>query len=284
MLTTKKKVAVTAGLVLSLATFGSKPSQAATLAFSEATVNISNLSYTSPTNSTSLRVPAAITIAEPFTLAIDGFVTADADAIVNVDIDDSLALPKLTGASNLSFGITSGVGQKYIGSAESLALAQVENLAITENTTFSFDFEAALGLRTRIDSLEREQAAAEGNIYLEIFDQSNGDILDFLLIAGSLTTNGSDFFGFDKSANIIFDSNATNFDAFYGAQETEEFATAFVRGTYSRKFDQNIVLGFREVKSNRVSVQVPEPLSGAGIAVAALMGLWLKRKQKLKHE
>jgi hypothetical protein len=282
MLTIKKKAAITAGLVLSLASFGSKSSQAATLAFSETKVNISNFNYTSPTASNLLPIASVKANPGTFTLAKNGVVDADAKGMANVDVDDSSVLPKVKGATNFSFGITQGVGNNYFGYAESSALAQIENLEIAQNTTFSFEFDALLTLVTSIDSLEREQASAEGNIYLEVFNQTNGNVLDFLLLKGKLTSIGSDLFDYDKSSNINFDTS-NKFAASYGEKETEEIVTAVVKGKYSRSFNRNIVLGIREAKSNKVSVEVPEPFSFAGIAVAALMGLWMKRKQKLEH-
>lgn len=269
MLTTKKKVAVTAGLVLSLATFGSKPSQAATLASSDALVIFSNFNYTSPDISNYTNVDV-----DTFASGTDGKVTATADAN---------AFAASTNAFNNSYSNIIGKDTNYLGRAESLSEIGMFNFNIAKNTLFSFDFNAILNLETTIDNPQHESANAYGKIALELINQANGEVLDYLYIVGNISSiNDNDFLEYSNSESITFEQNATIFVRSFGG--TQEYANAITQGTYSRTFTEDIVLSIRESKYNNVSVQVPEPMSCGGIAVAALMGLWLKRKQKLEHD
>lgn len=269
MLTTKKKVAITAGLVLSLATFGSKPSQAATLTSSDALVIFSNFNYTSPDISNYTNVDT-----DTFTSGTGGKVTATADAN---------AFAASTNAFNSSNSNIIGENTNYLGRAESLAEIGMFNFRIARNTLFSFNFDAILNLETSIDNAEHESANAYGEIVLELINQANGEVLDYLYILGNISTiNDNDYLNYRKSENISFDPTATIFVTSFGG--TQEYANAITQGTYFRTFTEDTVLSIRESKRNKVSVQVPEPLSCGGIAVAALMGLWLKRKRKLEHD
>ncbi|MBD2359484.1 PEP-CTERM sorting domain-containing protein [Tolypothrix sp. FACHB-123] len=280
-ITTQKRAVVTFGLALSLAAFGSKPSQAASIAVSEAKMSMYNFSYTIPTTSTLLPITFTDANRDTFRLPIDGEVFTDADADANVTVDDFLDLPKVTNVENYSVSQGYGVGNSYYGYAQSSALAKAHNLEISKNTTFSFDFDAALTLFTYIDNAENEKAKADGNIYLEVFDQTNGNVLDSLRIWGRLTAIGNqDFLTYEKSANQSFDVSDT-IETDY--EETLKVAVAVITGRYSRSFDRDMVLGIRELKSNSVSVQVPEPLSCGGMVIAGVMGWWMKRKRKRSH-
>ncbi len=262
MLTTKKKVAVTAGLVLSLATFGSKPSQAATLASSDALVIFSNFNYTSPD------IPPDISNytnvdTDTFTSGTGGKVIATADANAFAASDN---------AFNNTYSNIIGEDTNYLGRAESLAEIGMFNFSIAKNTLFSFDFNAILNLETSVDNPQHESANAYGNIALELINQANGEVLDYLYILGNISSsNDNDALNYKKSDNITFDPSATIFVKNFGG--TQEYANAITQGTYSRTFTEDTVLSIRESKNNKVSVQVPEPMSCGGIAVAALMGL-----------
>jgi hypothetical protein len=227
------------------------PTLAATLASSEARVNLENFSHN----------PLGV---ETFTdtdtqaIATSGQVTADADANA-LFITDGLDLP--TQAYNTSFSTVQGEGSGYFGLAQSLAAVIGYNFMVGANETFSFDFAAFLGLRTSIDSPKFEQAKAEGDISLQLFDttdSNNWRPLDFLSVSGKLVSLGEgDFLDANESASITFNPNTTYLDRSFGGNQ--ELATASVEGKFSRTFDSLTYLTLVETKTNRAIVQpVPE--------------------------
>ncbi|BAY07550.1 PEP-CTERM sorting domain-containing protein [Calothrix sp. NIES-2098] len=269
MLTTKKRVVVTAGLVLSLATFGSKPSQAATLAASNAAFFVGNFSYNSPD------------IANYTNADADTYVSSTGGKVMATAVPTAFA--NSTSAFNNSDSSATGESGNYFGTAKSLAEIGLYNFKIAKDTTFSFDFDGVLNLLTSIDSSPHETANANGNIKFEVVNQANGEVLDYLYLFGNISTvDNNDFLNGYSSASLTFDPNSTIFDRNFGGMQ--EYASAIFRGTYSRTFTEDTVLSIRESKFNQVTVQVPEPLSCGGMLVAGLMGLWIKRKQKLEHE
>jgi len=227
------------------------PTLAATLASSEARVNLENFSHN----------PIGV---ETFTdtdtqaIATTGQVTADADANA-LFITDGLDLP--TQASNTSFSTVQGEGIGYFGLAQSLAAVIGYNFMVGANETFSFDFAGFLSLQTSIDSPKFEQAKAEGEISLQLFDttdSNNWRPLDFLTVSGKLASLGEeDFLDANESASITFNPNKTSFERSFGGNQ--ELATASVEGKFSRSFDSLTYLTLVEAKTNRAIVQtVPE--------------------------
>lgn len=227
------------------------PTLAATLASSEARVNLENFSHN----------PIGV---ETFTntdtqaIATTGQVTADADANA-LFITDGLDLP--TQASNTSFSTAQGEGSRYFGRAQSLAAVIGYNFMVGANQTFSFDFAAFLGLQTSIDSPKFEQADADGEISLQLFDSTDSNNwrpLDFLTVSGKLTSpGGGDFLDAHRSASITFNPNKTSLARSFGGNK--ELATASVEGKFSRTFDSLTYLTLVEAKTNRAIVQtVPE--------------------------
>jgi len=227
------------------------PTLAATLASSEARVNLENFSHN----------PLGV---ETFTdtdtqaIATTGQVTADADANA-LFITDGLELP--TQAYNTSFSTVQGEGSGYFGRAQSLAALIGYNFMVGANETFSFDFAAVLGLQTSIDSPKFEQANAEGEISLQLFDSTDSNNwrpLDFLTVSGKLVSLGEgDFLDANESASITFNPNQTSLKRSFGGNQ--ELATASVEGKFSRRFDSLTYLTLVEAKTNRAIVQaVPE--------------------------
>lgn len=255
-----------APLVLNIAAL---PGMAATLSFSGANVNIDNFS----------QKPLSIeTFTDTNTVAIatNGQVTAEADAFADFNQSPPFA-------SNLSFSEVNGDGSDYFGFAKSEAAVIGYNFLVEGGKTFSFDFEAVLGLETSIDAPQSEVASAAGELSLELYDSTNPDnliLLDSFTLSGALTTPGSDDFltlNYDNSDYISLNRSGSSFDTSFGG--TEEFANAEVQGSFSRTFDSFTSLTLVEAKSNQASAAVPEPASTVAL-LFCLTGLGYKIRNK----
>lgn len=244
------------------------PSIAATLASSGAAVVINNFSH-NPLD------VLTFTDTTTFTSATSGQVAASADAVATFT-----TIPP--SAYNLSFSNTSGDGSNYFGFAESTAAVIGYNFSVGEQNTFSFDFQAALALNTSITDPSFETASATGNLSFQLYDTTNSSswqLLDYFTLSGNLATPGNvDFLRSDQSNSISFNSG-TDFNSDFGG--TQEFANAFVDAQFSRTFDKATNLTLVEVKTNRATVQAPEPSSVLGLLCLGLAGLGYKVKRKL---
>ena len=248
------------------------PSIGATLASSEARVNLNNFSH----------APLDIfTLADTntSTIATNGQVSAEANAEANF-ITNPIAG---TQADNFSISKTSGSGQNYVGLAQSFAGIIGYNFIVGGGERFAFDFEAFLNLGTAIDHPDWESARAQGTISLEIYDTTdplNSSRLDFLKLSSNLATQGNgDFLTPQQSSGITFNPSGTSFQTSFGG--TSEYADASVVGFYARSFDRLTYLSLIETKMNEVSVKVPVPESSNRIGLlllGLLIGYGVKRK------
>ncbi len=235
----------------------SSPSLAATLASSEATVNISNFS-TNPLD--------VLTLAETDTdtFASNGSVTADADAVATF-------IQNPSSAANSSFSITNGDGSEYFGSAKSQAAVIGYNFLVNSGETFSFDFVADFNLKTSIDNPQFEAANATGSIVLKLYDTTNQDNwidLDSFTILGNLATSGNnDYLYYDASDSITLSKSDYSDTSFGGNQEMAEAST---EGSFSRTFENLTNLTLVEVKTNEASVSVPEPSTILGLVLGMI--------------
>lgn len=241
-------------LVLSVT---SSPSLAATLASSEATVNISNFS-TNPSD--------ILTLADTDTdtFASNGSVTADADAVATF-------IQNPSSAANSSFSITNGDGSEYFGFAKSQAAVIGYNFLVNSGETFSFDFVTDLNLKTSIDNPQFESANATGNIVLKLYDTTNGDnwidLDSFTIVANLATSGNNDYLYYDASDSITLSKSDYSDTSFGGNQETAEVST---EGSFSRTFENLTNLTLVEVKTNEASVSVPEPSTILGLVLGMI--------------
>lgn len=249
--------------ILSGSVLTTLPSLAATLASSEATVNIGHFSH----NPWEVRT---LTDANTFTLApSSGSVTAQADANATANFDPN-DLPE--GFSNFSLSRTSGQGSTYLGQAQSLAAVIGYDFLVEKGETFYFDFDAFLNLETSIDKPQFEAASAAGELSFELRDSTNGSVLDYFALAGNLTTPGvSDFIDFEKSTNITFNPTKTFLNKSFGG--TQEVANASVNGRFSRSFNSLTYLTLVEVKTNEATVKAPESSSIIALLFFCLIGV-----------
>lgn len=256
---------VVAGLALT-----TLPASAATLASSEARVNLDNFSHT-PTDILTL------TDTRTTAIALNGDVTADATAEAVFTADPF----GTTEANNYSWSQAEGKGRRYLGVAESFAAIIGYDFIVDAGDTFDFDFMGFLDLETSIDNLPGEYATAEGMVSLELYDTTNPGnwlLLDSFELSGILDTLGeSDDLDYLVSENFSLNPSNTALNTDFGGQE--ELAEAVIDGSYSKTFDSLTKLMLVEAKINQAQVQaVPESSSLLGLLVLALLCLGYRFK------
>jgi hypothetical protein len=265
-------IVTSVGMICGVATV---PTFAATLATSESQVNLDNFSHTP------LQIET-LTDTETVAVASDGQVTVDA-------IADATFLPnpsdQMTQAHNISLSTARGEGDRYLGLAESLAAVIGYNFKVEAGETFSFDFNAVLGLETSIDHPQFEQANAEADILLTLyesngsFDLADEPILDFLSLSGELTTSkGGDFLNHNHSSSITY-TPGTFVDTSF--TDNQKAAIASVQGNFSRTFDSLTYLTLVEIKTNQANVKTtPEYSSLLALLVFCLISVRCKLKRQ----
>lgn len=258
------------------------PCHATTLAFSEATLELNNFSHPALDVKT-------LTDLNVFTSATDGSVAAKADATAVADFDPKNPPQFFSSFSNAQ---GNGQGRAYLGLAQSSSAIIGFNFSVGKNETFSFDLNSLLNLQTSIDAPQFESASATGNISLQLFDSSNGDILDSLTISGNLPPLGNGKpLTYEKSPSITFNPSKTSFDSFFNG--TQGFVSASAQGKYSRYFTNPTSITLIEFERSEAKVQaVPEPsgmlsllfwLIGVGYGVRTkALGAKSKLSQQLK--
>lgn len=218
------------------------PSQAASLALSQTSLEFNNFSLS----------PVAVqTSTNTDTLAIAGTgssTTADAQAEATFVV----APPS---AFNSSLSKAVGQGSSYLGLAQSGAQV-VGNFFIEAGQTFSFDFAAALNITTSIDNPSSEGASATGILLFFLTNSTPTTIYDFLVLSGNLISPGeNDVPDLRKSNNITL--NESSFATTLSG--TQAVALASIKGSLLRRFESSTSLKLIEVKANQVRVQTPEP-------------------------
>ncbi len=256
--------------VAAIAVFAPNPASAATLATSEAKVNLYNFSHQP------FEVSALIDHRTKVT-GPDGQVTTGATA--NAQFLNDSPFPS---ATSLSASGASGDGTGYTGFAQSSAKVTGYNFAIGAGETFAFNFDAYLALSTQIDQPGAESATATGAILFQLFDSTDLDHpLNVFSFFGNLNTPGKgDFLRKVNDRHVTF-SDIT-FDQSFGGND--ESATASVQGSFSRSFRQARNLTLIEAQANQVTVKAPEPVNTPSLlfgGVALLTKLITKRRQPM---
>ncbi len=215
------------------------PASAATFAFSQSAVTLSNFSSSALTN---------ITIADK-----NDFVIALSDQADVVSTSTALASFPLTSALSQARSIVEGTSGRYEGIGTSTAgiigTFQVENL-------FTFDLRTFLNVGAGVDDPGTEKADAIGSIEIrleDITDPNAPTLLDELIFKGSAAGN-SPIANFSRSSTSGFsiDSNP---------------APNIIAGSYRHQFNRSTTLRLTEIKNHRAAVSTPEP--------GTLLSLWL---------
>ncbi len=244
-------------LAISMVTIS--PSKAATLAGSEGNFLFTGFSQNPATVSSDIDLNVTATaISESAKLSTE----ADADAVFVVE-------PAL----GYNVSSTSALGEvgDYLGTAESEATIQGV-FDITADTNFKFDFFGDLTLDTSIDDPSVENARASGDILFTLVDISNNQTIDYFGLVGNLNTlGGNDFIAYDNSEYVLIDPYATTTDYDFGGNQ--EYAEAYIVGSYERYFANNTTLALVEVKRNKVEISAvpePEPSANPALFIATL--------------
>lgn len=265
-------IVTSVGMICGVATV---PTLAATLATSASEVNLDNFSHT-PLQIVTLADTKTVTVASDGQVAVNAI--ADATFLPNPS-------DQMTQVHNISLSTARGEGDSYLGLAESLAAVIGYNFRVEAGETFSFDFDAILDLETSIDSPTFEQANAQADILLTLYESNSNSgladmqVLDFLSLSGELTTSkAGDFLNHNHSSSITY-APGTVFDTSFG--DNQETATAFVQGSFSRTFDSLTYLTLVEIKTNQADVKTtPEYSSLFALLVFGLFSIRGKVKSK----
>jgi hypothetical protein len=141
----------------------------------------------------------------------------------------------------------------------------IATFLIYPETIFSFDFVASLNLEAEATELTEKAFNTSGEIALDIYDLDTNTLIDsFTLFANINPQSNNDVLLTDGTIEPLF----TDFDSFFGGDN--EFADAFVDGTYSRFFGQTTNIAI--VGSNRTSI-TPVPEASQTFAVLFFLGL-----------
>ncbi|BAZ17152.1 hypothetical protein NIES4071_90300 [Calothrix sp. NIES-4071] len=178
--------------------------------------------------------------------------------------------------SGYSQSLGQGGDGDHIGVAESQAFLRA-TFDVAENTPFFFDFAAILNLVTSIDTSNKEDAIAYGNVVFELLDINENRLLDFFVLESYLAANkDDDFIIFDASDNLIINDSAAEFN-FGGNQE---FARGFVSGGSGYSFTQPTTLVLSAYTKNRALVQVAEPSFVFALLLVFAISIAFKLKYK----
>lgn len=240
------------------------PSQAATSAFSEGELNFINFSQSFSSIDRNNQ-------GNTFAFANGGVVNVQN---INAQTDFTTEPPE---ASTSAVSVAYGKNKDYIGLAETEGKI-VGNFDVEAGKSFSFDFLAALDIKTSIDKLPAEYAGTSSDISFYLFDTTNipkqslpdflsgllsdttnsinKSPLDFFTLTGNIDTlSNDDFVRTLKSQNITLARENNQFD-FSGNQES---ATVFISGSLQRSFDYQANLTLVASRRNQARVTAPEP-------------------------
>ncbi|NMG08015.1 hypothetical protein DP117_14395 [Brasilonema sp. UFV-L1] len=262
------------------------PSQAATFAFSDGELSLTNFSGILSTEFSSNNNAET----EGITLGKDDFV----DLQNNPVVETSSSPPK---ASTDVFSSVSGEGRNYTGLVKSHS-GIVGNFNIGAGQTFSFDFSSFLSLGTEIETSPVENAQANGDIAFYLFDTSdiseqalpnfltglledsssiNNNSLSFFSLTGSVSTVGDDFLLTQNSSDITVTDTYTKVD-FEG---NEESALTELTGSFQRYFEKNTNVTLIATRRSQARVTAPEPATGFALLLFSAL-LAMANKDRLK--
>jgi hypothetical protein len=244
----------------------SLPSQAATLAFSQSTVDFSNFSQ-------SPNVTDTFTDTDTLVISTGGNALASAIAEAQFTVFPPVA-------SNITNSTTTGEGIGYSGQA--ISEARIIGQFLVE-TQFSFDFQATLNLATAIDDASFETAEAFGALGFSLLDSSNPNapvLIDQFSLLGSLPKlDNSDVFRLQPGNHIVL-GGSTTLQTTSG--EKSESAEALITGFYQRSFASPTSITLVENKFNQANVQsVPDPSTVLGTLSFTIAVLVRKMGRKI---
>jgi hypothetical protein len=215
------------------------------------------------------------------------FTFGDNSGAVAISEADALFITEPAEAQNLISSSAFGAGTNFFALAESEAkvignfLIDVPETSESEASAFSFDFSGFLTLFTGIDE-PFESASAEAGISFALLDITDGEpiLLDSFDLFGDINTPGDEEgISLFKSDYVFLDQDNSGINENLGG--SEEWAIAFVSGSYERYFQQDTILSLVEIKYGKASVaaDVPEPSSLIALLLVGGSGLACLRKR-----
>ncbi|OKH49757.1 hypothetical protein NIES2101_20195 [Calothrix sp. HK-06] len=226
------------------------PTYAATLAFSEAEIELNNFSNFG-------------TIELVNQASISGQTNGGIFGAENKAFNNSAASPLQINSS--AFSLAFGENRDYEGTAEAQARV-LGNFDVDAGQLFSFDFSAVLNLETEIDDPLSERANAKSNISFYLFDTVNipqvnfqdyfkYQPLDYFTLNASLNTFGvQDFINYQRSQGVSFTNE--NKQTMFGANQ--ETASAIIQGKLQRSFTNKTNVTLIALRQTKSQVKVLE--------------------------
>ncbi|AFY50391.1 hypothetical protein Nos7524_4646 [Nostoc sp. PCC 7524] len=243
------------------------PSRAATFAFSEGRLALTDFSHRPLDSFTNTDV-------NTISISPDGTVVSEANAIAFLGSNPSEAL-------NITYSEAIGNNKDFLGLAESEAIVK-GIFEVEENTLFSFNFEADLNMGTSLEHPTVGSAEAIGDISFALIDISNNNVLDFFQVAANLSTKSSniDFIDYKISDHIILNAEFADIND-ENLRGDQKLATAYFNGSVQSYFTNKTSFALIAVNRNQAKVSVSEPSTCIAIIFSCgVMGVVLKRKRQ----
>jgi hypothetical protein len=242
------------------------PSQAASIAFSQISTELTNFSHTPDTTQT---------FTDTTTLAIaltDSSSSSIAQAEANFFVE-----PTLTSSQILSSA--TGEGSDYFSSAQSEAQI-IGDFTIDAGEIFSFDFLAAVNSLTLIDNLSSpESASASGELSFLLVDTLDPSLVydSFLLSFSSDLPISNNSLTFQTSDNFLLANNTLS----SSSEPAKNVSSSLLQGSLNHQFENATNITLIQDKSIQGSVAVPEPEALLGsIFFISLIGIKYRNKKK----
>lgn len=253
------------------------PSRADSLSFSGSDVEITDFSHPAIDTST-------ITDTNTETFADSGQAIANAEALAGFPPSE---------AGNFSIAAANGNGDNYSGLATSFARV-LGIFSVEAKETFSFNFASnlLLNISTDLTGPSSDFAAAAGLIQFQLFNDSNNNPLDSFSLFAQLDSSNpsSNAISFSPSSNITLNLLKLELTP----SGTSTVAKGQIAGTYSRLFEEPLILRLQEEKFNGVKVAsgvppvspeaVPVPSEIGGTVLACLGLIYLRRRQLIHRK
>lgn len=242
------------------------PSQAASIAFSQISTELTNFSHAPDTTQT---------FTDTTTLAI-ALTNSSSSSIAQAEANFFVE-PTLTTSEILSSA--TGEGSDYFSSAQSEAQI-IGNFAIDAGETFSFNFQTAVNSLTLTDNLlSNESASASGKLaFLLVGTLDPSLVYDSLLLSFRLDlpiSNNS--LSLQTSDNFLLASSTLSSNS----EPTRNVTSALLQGSLNHQFENSTNITLIQDKNNQGSVAVPEPEALLGsLLFIGLIGIKYKTKKK----
>lgn len=242
------------------------PSQAASIAFSQISTELTNFSHTPDTTQT---------FTDTTTLAIaltDSSSSSIAQAEANFFVEPTLTTSEILSAAT-------GEGSNYFSSAQSEAQI-IGDFTINAGEIFSFDFLAAVNSLTLTDNLSSEESAsASGELSFLLVDTLAQNLVydSFFLSFSSDIPISNNSLSLQTSDNFLLASSTLS----SSSAPTRNVTSALLQGSFSHQFEKSTNITLIQDKNNQGSVAVPEPEALLGsLFFVGLIGFKYRTKKK----